>query len=206
MMEWWNGLPAGTRRLLAFGVPVIVGGIFATLAWQDLGKLGPDPRLDAVRVLQRDEPGSLWATIATTNEKIAAERLVAAKKPALEKRLAALTDEVELLYERLPTATQKDEMQRRIKRMIEDVPADVGQIEYVSLAIKESANAAATSRSRRSKATHSEVIYSCEINADMNGVIYFLNRFEEDRRFMALRRLDLTPGAVVLDSDTREIV
>lgn len=205
-MNNWQALPPRTRALILYGIPVLIVGVFGWLAWGNLKRLGKDPALNAVSFLQRDGSDNLYATLRQKNQAIEAERLVIERRDQVMDRLAEIDASRELILERLPTTREKEKMRRGIQEMANLVTeSGTGQVEFVSLTIDEPTTGDGQRRNRQQDQLAQEIIYRCSLKADLNGLIHYIHKVENNPRFMAVREISLSAGGVDVDADNRVV-
>ena len=59
---------------------------------------------------------------------------------------------------------------------------------------------------RGAEATTSQITYSCSFEADMNGMLYFLNQVENNQRFMAVQSIKWNAGGLSIDEESLTIL
>lgn len=191
----WQDLPKRQQLAVLIAAPVLVVGGLGYVTWGKLAELGPDPKLDKVPFLQRDESGSLWQQIADLEQQTeASRRYVQQNEERLARELAARQDEFAELKSKLPSEKQKEQMRRDIQQMVNEVPQEIGRVEFLSLSIGEQGGGG-----RQAAGSTSTVTYNLQLRADMNGLIYYINRVENDQRFMKVTNLSVRPGSVRVD-------
>ncbi|MDA3961861.1 MAG: hypothetical protein PF961_13815 [Planctomycetota bacterium] len=201
----WGELPAKQRKIILIVWPLVVVAVFGYMSYGALGTLGDDPKLQSVSFIPRAKAKkNLWSQIKGLEQQIQAEKAVVSRKAMAEEELADAKLRMAELQSRLPNQKQKEEMRLRLQEMVNDVPRDVGEVRFVGVSIQEAADAGA-GRRRGGKSDHSTVTYRLELNADMNGLIWYLDRVEKNPRFMSVNALTVTPGSIEVDRDNLEI-
>ena len=201
-MAGWSDIPEAGRLGIAIGVPVILIVAFGWMTNKALIELGPDPALDGLSFLQdKKNKKSLWKQIEGTRAQIAVQEQKAEELPALRDELAAKEKLNRELKVQLPTDAQKEVMRQLLQEMM-TIPANIGKVQYEGMTITE---AGGKSGRRGGGGAATTVTYRCNFQADMNGLIYFINRVEKSPRFMAVEQMRLQPGAVTVDTRAQKI-
>lgn len=202
-MRWWGELSSKQRQAILIAWPLVVVGVFGYLTYGALGELGEDPKLESVAFLPRAEvKKDLWTEIDRLDKQIKAEEKVLERRAEVEAEFEDARERMAALKSRLPSEKQKEKMRERIQEMVNEVPEEVGRVEFVGISIQEeSAAGGRRGRRRGGREQYSTVTYQLELEADMNGLIWYLDRVERHPRFMAVHRFDVTPGGIQVDAD-----
>lgn len=203
----WQDLPVTQRALIiagAAGVLVLGCGYMAS---QALLALGPDPALPSF-AQRTGNANSLYGQISKTNDSIREQQRVVDSMDERQEILDGLQDLEAELRGRLPTERMKEEMRRTIHEMANEVPPDLGRVEFQSVTIVEPAEGGRGGARRPTAGGPpvTEVTYKAELTGRMNGIIDYINRVENHQRFMTVRSIRIVPGAITLDADAQEVL
>lgn len=204
----FGDLPKPQQMAILIGVPVLIIGLFGYLSYNELKALGPDPALDVVSFVQQKSPTSLYDQIETTNTQTATRQAVANRFDAVETQLEGQQERLRFLERELPSEEKKEEMRQDLQEwMRETTDAELGTVRYVSLRILSGNTNTNTRRSRsRSGPQYREVTYKLEFEADMNGLLAYMDRIEDAERHLAIRSLKVEPGTVSIDQDSLQLL
>jgi len=198
LVQRFNAMPKKQQMLLGLGLPL--AGALALLWFTNkaLVELGPDDRLPGFM----QKSGGLWGDIATKREDIAKQEAIIAERPAIERQIKALQGDIAAAEQRLPRAAEKAQMREIIQRLAREIPAEVGVVKYLSLKIAEEGEKTAAKGAKKSAVEYRTVTYQTEVQADMNGIIKYVESIEKNPRFMSVNSLSLKPGKVTFDAST----
>jgi hypothetical protein len=198
----FNDLNKRQQLAVLIGVPAVVAIILFVLIYRALGVLGPDRDGKLPGFMLRTTPKSLWGDIQIAEEGIAAQDVIIARRPKVEKELANLEADIKAGRERLPLESEKPEMRLLIEKLARDIPSDIGNVQVQSVRITEGQGGAAT---RAAGAQMQTVTYQTDITGDLNGIIKYIDTIEKNPRFMRVSAFSIRPGAVGMDADKKMV-
>lgn len=196
----FNDLNKRQQLAVLIGVPALVAIILIVLIYRALGVLGPDRDGKLPGFMLRSPPKSLWGDIRATEDEIAKQDIIIARRPQVEKTLANLEAEIKEGRERLPLESEKAEMRLLIEKLARDIPSDIGTVQVLSVTINEAQAAAAN---RATGAQMQTVTYQTDITGDLNGIIKYIDMIEKNPRFMRVSSFALRPGVVGTDAEKK---
>jgi len=176
---------------LLVALPLLGVVAFGYLANGALTKLGPDPEVPS---LVRKVEGGVHADIQAKRDQIILHEAVIARHDQVAKTLALLTDEIQQNEERLPKEAEKTEMRLMIEKLAKE--CDIGQVVFKSVRILEGA---------KGQADYQTITYQTEIEANLNGLIRYIDLIEKNQRFMTVKSMTLRPGRLGWDDAKRAL-
>jgi len=201
----WSDLSDNQRKGILIGWPVVVVAIFGYLTYGALGHLGDDPALSSVSFLPaKTDKRDLYKKIDKLENNIQKERKKAKQYKAKKADLDKLTEREAELKARLPSTKQKEEMRRKLQDMTNEIPDNIGKVRFVSVAISES-RMGGRRRGRGQQDSTLVVNYKLSLEADMNGLIWYIHRIETHPRFMSLNNIRINSANVSVDNESRKI-
>ena len=208
----WRDLPKAQRLAIVIAVPVIGIAVFGYLAHGELAVLGKDPEVYpwAKTIYPADKKlnSSLYNQIAVKEGERQKFEEKARELPALQARLKELDEQRIQLLTMLPAEKEKTLVRVQLQEMLKELSNDKarGRIQFGDVDISEVASQGGGRRSGPSSGSAAqELVYKLKFKADMNGLIYYINRVENSSRFMAVSQLSITPGTPKVDRDRLEI-
>ncbi len=186
----------GKNQQLAvlIAIPLAVAVAIIALMWGDLGKLGPDPKLPTF--VQRKLPTSTYAQIAALDTQILQQDTIIREGPDVQRKLNGLAADIKKAEDRLPTEAEKTNMRSLISKMANDLPAEIGKVQYLGVKIIESAM---PDRGRSPNGDYQTITYQTDISGDLHGIIKYIDTIEKNTRFMAVKSLSIKPGGISLN-------
>jgi hypothetical protein len=194
----FSSLNKNQQLAVLIGVPLVLGLVLAYVSYRLLGTLGPDPRFP--NVLRRE--GGVWAEVNSTQKDIDTEQQTIDRMPIVQAELKALQDEIKEKEQQLPREAEVADMRQLIERLMRDIPSEIGVVKYKSVKID---YGAASPDSRRG-ADYQIITYHTEIDADMNGMIKYIDLIEKNPRFMAVKLVNVKPGVITVDEPNQKLV
>ncbi len=201
----FNALPKRQQLAVLIVVPAVLVGLLGWMCRTQLGKLGPDPSLPTI--LHRHGPDNLWDQITTMNAQIAEKDEVIKRKADVEKTLAALKADIKDAEESLPGAAEKASMREVIERLAREIPSEIGVVQIKKVSINEEKIVSARDSgdgAAKPKNQYPSVTYTLELQADMNGLIKYIDALEKNPRFISVRSFQVKGGAVGEEKDKRK--
>jgi len=198
LVQRFNAMPKKQQMLVGIGLPVAVALALLWFTNKSLVELGPDEALPGFM----RKSGGLWGDIATKREDIAKQEAIIAERPAIERQIKALQGDIAAAEQRLPRAAEKAQMREMIERLAREIPAEVGVVQFTSMKIAEEGEKTAAKGSKKSAVEYRTDTYQTEVQADMNGIIKYVESIEKNPRFMSVNSLSLKPGKVTFDAST----
>lgn len=193
-MQALKGISRRNWLIIIGCATVVLGGVAVWLLMGALTRLGPDDGVPAM--IRRDGDGSsLFQQIAERNVQIDEQRRVAAQFEEKRKILEGMKADIAVARKRLPTEAQKAEMRQLIGDLARQVGSAVGALTVSSVSIRETAP---TGRGGNPYAT---VEYQTTVQADMDGLIQFINLIESHQRFMTVDGIQLSSGGISVEPD-----
>jgi hypothetical protein len=193
----YKALPRQQQLIVAFGVPVVIAGLFIWMTAKDLAKLGPDEAVP--KLIQRTNAGlSLWEQIEALKIEIAEKDVIIAQRDSIAAQLAELQVDIDAAESKLPRQAEKALMREVIQRLAREVPADLGVVQIKSVRISEDGGGGRSGRTS-SRGELSTLTYQTELLADTNGLIKFIDLIEKNERFMTVNTISLQAGEVTAD-------
>lgn len=205
-IDRFNELPLKQRLGIVGGVGIALAGVLGYMAYSALGELGPDREVSWLATLAPE--GGIWAQIATTENQIQTEKAVADQLDEVEAQLKALADTIAEQERRLPREKEKAEVRERLQQFANEIEGEYGEVDILGVQIREvDPNRGRGRRGAQNQESNYESIsYICDITADMNGIISFIDKVEKERRFMKIENISISPGGVSYDKDLNEII
>jgi hypothetical protein len=188
------------QMAVLIGVPVLAVIVIGWFTNRALARLGPDPKLWSL--VHRVQPGNVWEDINSKQTQIDEKNLIIAEGPKIEATIKALEDDIKEAEQRLPTEAEKADMRQLIEKLAREIPADIGIVRYKSVKITEGARNAPGGRGG---ADYQQIVYTTEIEGDLNGIIKYVDSLEKNPRFMTVRSFTLKPGDMKLNEDKTKV-
>lgn len=208
----WSDLPKGQRLAIVIAVPVILVGVFIYLARNELIILGKDPVVYPWASVLYPADKQLGRSKYKLIEDKERERKQFEKKaeelPELMAKLQELEGQRLQLRSLLPADKEKTQVRVQLQDMLKELTGEnaLGRIEFGEVSISEVAPQGGSRRSATASGSAAEeLVYKLRFKADMNGLIYYINRVENSQRFMAVSQLSITPGLPKVNREKAEI-
>ncbi len=196
LAQRFNAMPKKQQMLLAIGLPVAVALALLWFTNKTLVTLGPDEALPGFM----RKSGGLWGDIASKREEIAKQEAIIAERPAIERQIKAIQGDIAAAEQRLPRAAEKAQMREIIQRLAREIPPEVGVVQFKSVKIVEEGEKSGGKGAKKTGVEYRTVTYQTEVQADMNGIIKYVESIEKNSRFMSVNSLTLKPGKVTFDA------
>lgn len=199
-------LPPAQRLAILAGIPVLITAVLGYLTYQALQKLGPDRQLKKyfpLVVEKTKKRNSAYERINGLKEQIRAEQVVAATLEPKREELAKLQGAIQHLQAQFPSKQEVSEMRQTIGRLLKEARKPLRDIDFINIVYNSSRGAGG--RGGGDGSAWSEDVWRITLKADFNTLIYFINRVENNPRFMAVRSFTIAPGSISLDQTQKQL-
>ena len=208
-LETFNALPLKQRVGIICGVGAVLAIVIGYFLYTALGKLGKDPN-DALSFMMTESETSIWGEIGALDLEIKKFEARARMYDKFKAKLDNLKLVNKYARKKLPREREFSKIGDELGLFAQQVVAqELGFISMDSIDINETASAQGARRRRPvpgALAEPQQITFKCEVVADINGLIAFINKVERsDERLMTIDGIEIEPGDVSANTDTKEV-
>jgi hypothetical protein len=198
LQERYKALPKQQQLAVLFGVPVLLTAVFGYLAYEAMGKNGPDDELPTI-LHRSDIADSQWSQINQMKDQITAQEAIIAEGPAVDRKLREIEEQTGEIEAILPRDEEKSEIRQMFGLLAKEVPSEFGNVKVVSVQITPNSG-----QPGGAKSDYNTVRYLLDTTGELNGIISFIDAIEKpsarNPRFMSVAKITWKGGDVKEDS------